>query len=70
MSEEILRVNNVSRIYETSGGGFGRKNRVSALDGVSFNLVQGELLDELFQGWIPQLLVKLFIRAMTLLRSH
>ncbi|CAN2209624.1 AppF ABC-type oligopeptide transport system, ATPase component [Candidatus Nanopelagicaceae bacterium] len=44
MSEEILRVNNVSRIYETSGGGFGRKNRVSALDGVSFNLVQGETL--------------------------
>ena len=44
MSEEILRVNNVSRIYETSGGGFGRKNKVSALDGVSFNLVQGETL--------------------------
>jgi len=44
MSEEILRVNNVSRIYETSGGGFGRKNKVSALDGVSFNLIQGETL--------------------------
>jgi oligopeptide/dipeptide ABC transporter ATP-binding protein len=44
MSKEILRVNNVSRIYETSGGGFGRKNKVSALDGVSFNLVQGETL--------------------------
>ena len=44
MSQEILRVNNVSRIYETSGGGFGRKNKVSALDGVSFNLVQGETL--------------------------
>ena len=44
MNEEILRVNNVSRIYETSGGGFGRKNKVSALDGVSFNLVQGETL--------------------------
>ena len=44
MSQEILRVNNVSRIYETSGGGFGRKNRVSALDGVSFNLIQGETL--------------------------
>ena len=44
MSQEILRVNNVSRIYETSGGGFGRKNKVSALDGVSFNLIQGETL--------------------------
>ena len=44
MSNEILNVNNVSRIYETSGGGFGRKNKVSALDGVSFNLVQGETL--------------------------
>lgn len=44
MSQEILRVNNVSRIYETSGGGFGRKNKVSALDGVSFTLVQGETL--------------------------
>ena len=44
MSQEILRVNNVSRIYETSGGSFGRKNKVSALDGVSFNLVHGETL--------------------------
>lgn len=44
MSNEILDVKNVSRIYETSGGGFGRKNKVSALDGVSFNLVQGETL--------------------------
>ena len=41
MSDEILKVTNVSRVYETSGGGFGRKNKVSALDGVSFNLVQG-----------------------------
>jgi oligopeptide/dipeptide ABC transporter ATP-binding protein len=44
MSQEILRVNNISRIYETTGGGFGRKNKVSALDGVSFNLNQGETL--------------------------
>ena len=44
MSQEILRVNNVSRIYETSGGSFGRKSKVSALDGVSFNLVHGETL--------------------------
>jgi len=44
MSDEILKVTNVSRVYETSGGGFGRKNKVSALDGVSFNLVQGETL--------------------------
>jgi oligopeptide/dipeptide ABC transporter ATP-binding protein len=44
MSNEILNVKNISRIYETGGGGFGRKNKVSALDGVSFNLVQGETL--------------------------
>ena len=28
MSDEILKVTNVSRVYETSGGGFGRKNKV------------------------------------------
>jgi oligopeptide/dipeptide ABC transporter ATP-binding protein len=44
MSNEILSVKNVSRIYQTGGGGFARKNKVSALDGVSFNLVQGETL--------------------------
>ena len=44
MSNEILSVKNISKIYESSGGGFGRKNKVSALDGVSFNLVQGETL--------------------------
>ena len=44
MSNEILSVKNISKIYESSGGGFGRKNKVSALDGVSFNLAQGETL--------------------------
>ena len=44
ISNEILSVKNISKIYESSGGGFGRKNKVSALDGVSFNLVQGETL--------------------------
>mgnify|MGYP000067629155 CR=1 FL=1 len=44
MSNEILSVKNIRKIYESSGGGFGRKNTVSALDGVSFNLVQGETL--------------------------
>jgi len=44
MSNEILSVKNISKIYESSGGSFGRKNKVSALDGVSFNLVQGETL--------------------------
>jgi oligopeptide/dipeptide ABC transporter ATP-binding protein len=44
MSNEILSVKNISKIYESSGGSFGRKNKVSALDGVSFNLAQGETL--------------------------
>ena len=44
MSNEILSVKNISKIYESSGGGFGRKNKVSALDVVSFNLAQGETL--------------------------
>ena len=44
MSNEILSVKNISKIYESSGGGFGRKNKVSALDGVSFNIAQGETL--------------------------
>ena len=44
MSNEILSVKNISKIYESSGGGVGRKNKVSALDGVSFNLAQGETL--------------------------
>ena len=44
MSNLILSVKNVSRVYQTGGGGFARKNKVSALDGVSFNLVQGETL--------------------------
>ena len=44
MSNEILSVKNISKIYESSGGGFGRKNKVSALDGVSFNLAQGQTL--------------------------
>ena len=44
MSNEILSVKNISKIYESSGGGFARKNKVSALDGVSFNLAQGETL--------------------------
>ena len=44
MSNEILSVKNISKIYESSGGGFGSKNKVSALDGVSFNLAQGETL--------------------------
>ena len=44
MSNEILSVKNISKIYESSGGRFGRKNKVSALDGVSFNLAQGETL--------------------------
>jgi peptide/nickel transport system ATP-binding protein/oligopeptide transport system ATP-binding protein len=44
MSNEILSVKNIRKIYESSGGGYGRKNTVSALDGVSFNLVQGETL--------------------------
>lgn len=44
MSNEILSVKNIRKIYESSGGGFGHKTTVSALDGVSFNLVQGETL--------------------------
>ena len=44
MSNEILQVKNLSKVYETTGGGFGRKNKVSALNDVSFNLIAGETL--------------------------
>lgn len=44
MSPEILKVENIRKIYESSNGGFGKKDKVSALDGVSFNLNHGQTL--------------------------
>lgn len=44
MTNELLQVNNLSKVYESTGGGFGRKNKVSALSDVSFNLIEGETL--------------------------
>jgi oligopeptide/dipeptide ABC transporter ATP-binding protein len=41
---ELLKINNLSKIYESSGGIFGKKVRVSALQDVSFNLIKGETL--------------------------
>lgn len=44
MSNQILSAKDITKVYETTGAGFGRKRNVSALDGVSFNLTQGETL--------------------------
>ena len=42
---ELLRVNNLSKIYKTSGGSLSvRKSSVSALEGVSFSVSQGQTL--------------------------
>ena len=42
---ELLRINNLSKIYKTAGGSFsGRKTSVSALEGVSFSVTQGQTL--------------------------
>ena len=41
---ELLQIKNLSKIYESNGGFFKTKTRVSALQDVSFNLVKGETL--------------------------
>jgi oligopeptide transport system ATP-binding protein len=41
---ELLQINNLSKIYESSSGIFGKKAKVSALQDVSFNLIKGETL--------------------------
>lgn len=42
---ELLKVNNLSKIYKTSGGSLSvRKSSVSALEGVSFSVSQGQTL--------------------------
>lgn len=41
---ELLRVNHLSKIYQSSGGLFDKKAKVSALQDVSFTLAKGETL--------------------------
>jgi len=41
---ELLKVNHLSKIYQSSGGLFDKKAKVSALEDVSFTLAQGETL--------------------------
>ena len=41
---ELLKVNHLSKIYQSSGGLFDKKAKVSALQDVSFTLAKGEIL--------------------------
>ena len=41
---ELLKVNNLSKVYQSSGGLFEKKAKVSALQDVSFTLAKGETL--------------------------
>lgn len=41
---DFLRINNLTKIYESSGGNFGKRTKVSALQDVSFDLAKGETL--------------------------
>jgi oligopeptide/dipeptide ABC transporter ATP-binding protein len=41
---DLLKIKNLTKVYESAGGNFGKRLKVSALQDVSFDLVKGETL--------------------------